>query len=128
MATDPTYDSKVYRTPDRLVVADGGYILRSVGTVAAAGSTQADAAPITCELTVVTGADGTKGVILPTFEPGMQITLKNGAASALKVYPPTGAAINALSANAAMSIAANTCPTFHVTSATQAYTNPLLPS
>ena len=62
--------------------------------LAATGSTQTDAALVTAGQTIVTGADGTKGVILPAAEVGDFVVLINNSASALKVYPPTGAAIN----------------------------------
>lgn len=66
----------------------------SVNTAAAsAGSTQADATTIGASNIIVTGADGTKGVILPALNPGESVEVFNSAGSTLKVYPPTGAAI-----------------------------------
>lgn len=62
-------------------------------TVAAAGSAQTDATPITASMCVVTAADGTKGVIL-TGQVGDEVWVQNNSASTLKVYPPTGAAIS----------------------------------
>lgn len=61
-------------------------------TVAAAGSAQTDATPITASMCLVTAADGTKGVIL-TGQVGDSVWVQNSSASTLKVYPPTGAAI-----------------------------------
>lgn len=63
------------------------------GTVAAAGSVQGDATLVGMSLCTVTGADGTKGVILPAAENGDTLTLFNNSGSTLKVYPPSGAAI-----------------------------------
>lgn len=63
------------------------------GTVAAAGSVQGDATLVGMSLCIVTGADGTKGVILPAAEVGDSITIENNSGSTLKVYPPTGSAI-----------------------------------
>jgi hypothetical protein len=62
--------------------------------VAATGSVQGNAAvlPLTA-LQIVTGADGTKGVILPAATTGDEILIFNNSASTLNVYPPTGAAI-----------------------------------
>jgi hypothetical protein len=127
---DATYNTKIYEAQggDRLVVVSTGYILRSVASVAAAGTVQGDAAAITCEVNAVTASDGTKGVVLPTAEVGMQITVKNTVAAVLKVYPASGGTINALSANAAISMAASTSATFVATSTTQWYTVPLVPS
>lgn len=62
------------------------------GTVAALGSVQGDAAPVAVSISTVTGADGTKGVIL-LGGPGDEVWLFNNAGSTLKVYPPVGAAI-----------------------------------
>ena len=103
--------------------------LLAVSAVAAAGSTQSDAAALSQGLNVVTGADGTKGVVLPTAVPGMQVIVKGDTAGVLKVYPADSAAINALSADAAMSLASGKIPAIFVaSSATQWYTLPLLPS
>lgn len=61
--------------------------------IVALGSAQSDAAPLTSSLSVVTAADGTKGVILPAGQVGDAVTIFNNSASTLKVYPPSGAAI-----------------------------------
>ena len=61
-------------------------------TFAAAGSTSADATPISASMAVVTGADGTKGSIL-TGQVGDEVWVFNNSASSLKVYPTSGAAI-----------------------------------
>lgn len=98
-------------------------------SVAAAGSTNADAAALSAGYNIVTGADATKGVILPAAVAGRPVWVKNGAAAVLKVYPPSGAAINGLTATTgAISMAANTFAIFMGDSATQVYTLPLLPS
>jgi len=60
--------------------------------IAAAGSTQANATTVNADLGIVTGADGTKGVIL-AGQAGDSVTLFNNSGSTLKVYPPSGAAI-----------------------------------
>lgn len=103
--------------------------LLAVSAVTAAGSVIGDAAQLSQGLNVVTGADGTKGVILPTAVPGMQVIVKGVTAGVLKVWPKTGATINALSASAAMSLASGATPAIFVaSSSTQWYTIPLLPS
>lgn len=96
--------------------------------VAATGSTQADAAQVYEGFTVVTGADATKGVILPTAVPGMRVTIKNGTAAVLKVYPKTGGAINAVATNGAFSVPASTPVILVAKTPTQWYSIPLLPS
>lgn len=103
--------------------------LLAVAAVTAAGSAIGDAAALSNGLNVVTGADGTKGVILPVAVPGMQVYVKGVTAGVLKVYPQSGSTINALSASAAISLATGATPAIFVAStATQWYTIPLLPS
>lgn len=100
-------------------------------TVAAAGSTNADAAavPAASFWCTVTGGDATKGVILPAMSVGQIIFVKNNAAAVLKVYPYSGAAINALTATTgAISVAANAPAGFICDAAAQIWTLPLVPS
>ena len=70
-----------------------------VATVAAAGSSEADAASLTGSMNVVTASDGAKGVILPRGKRDTSVRVINSVAgSALLVYPDTGGQINALTA------------------------------
>lgn len=96
--------------------------------VAAAGSVIGDAAAVYEGFTCVTGADATKGVLLPVGVPGMVVELKNIAAAVLKVWPRTGAQINAVAASTSMSIAASVSVRLVCKTPTQWYTFPLLPS
>lgn len=66
----------------------GGY-----SALAALGSSQATAAPITASMTIVSGADGTKGVILPAGQVGDVVWVFNNSGSTCPVYPDAGAAI-----------------------------------
>lgn len=82
-----------------------GFVARSSATLAALGNSQGTAAPVVTELTAVTGADGTKGVVLPTSAADfVAIVINTDATNGLLVYPATGAQINALGANAAYTI------------------------
>lgn len=98
--------------------------------VAAAGSTVTDAAQLYPGFTVVTGADGTKGVKLPaTPIAGTVVYIKGTTSAVLKVWPDAAATINAVGSNGAMSLASGVIPAMFVAiSATQWYTLPLLPS
>ena len=85
------------------VAAGGGY-----ADLVAAGTTQATGTLVQVGMTVVTAADGTKGVTLYAGVPGDEIFVFNNSASTLKVYPPVGSAIAVVgtgvgSANAAFS-------------------------
>jgi hypothetical protein len=62
--------------------------------VAAAGTNQGNAAALSEGFQAVSGADGTKGVILPTAVAGMIVIIKGTTAGVLKVYPATGGQIN----------------------------------
>ena len=97
--------------------ATGG-ITYTPGTLAAAGSVQGDAAAITDRVTTVTASDATKGVILPaTPGVGDVYHIINTVAAVLKIYPGSGDAINASSANAAVSVAASV-PTMCIATST----------
>ena len=103
--------------------------LIGVASVTAFGSVIGDAAQLSSGLNIVTGADGTKGVLLPVAVPGTQVIVKGVTAGVLKIYPVTGSVINALAASAAISLASGAIPvTFIASSATQWYTLPLVPS
>jgi hypothetical protein len=101
----------------------------SVGTVAAAGANQGNAAALpSAAIITVTAADAAKGVRLPTAEAGQVVLLKNVDNAVLKVYPATGGKINVLADNASLDMAARTATLLFATSATQWFTLPLLPS
>ena len=81
-------------------------VVPNATAISAAGTGQGDATAITFGASrVATVASGT-GVILPTAVAGKSAIVFNRGANALLVYPATGAAINALSANAGLSVAA----------------------
>lgn len=96
--------------------------------VAATGSTQADAAAVKEGFTRVTGADATKGVLLPPAEAGTIVRIKNATAAVLKVWPSSGDAINAGAANAVFNVPASTSVTLVAEDGTTWYSFPLLPS
>ena len=139
--TNKTLTAPVITAPvitGAMTVADGAtlttpIITLDVQVLAAAGSNQGDAGAMTLTapgLCHVTGADATKGVVLPAAAAGKMIIVKNSdAANAiLKVYPATGDAINAIAANTEISMAAKTCAVFTAIDATTWFTAPLLPS
>jgi len=97
-------------------------------TVAATGSNQSDAAPITTGFTLVTAADATKGVKLPAAAAGLVCIVKNNVAAILKVWPNTDDAINAVAANSNDTLAASTAAFYVAYDATTWYTIPLLGS
>jgi hypothetical protein len=109
------------------LTASGGVRL-PVAAVAAAGANQGNATALSEGLNVVSAADGDKGVRLPVAVAGAVVIVKNTAAAALKIYPATGAAINAVAANGAYSITNLTSTLLVASSATQWYSVPLVAS
>lgn len=98
--------------------------------VAATGSVLADAAQVYAGFTVVTGADGTKGIKLPaTPTPGTVVWIKGTTAAVLKVWPGAAATINAVAANGALSLTTGVMPSmFIASSSTQWFSLPLVAS
>lgn len=85
----------------------------TVSTVAAAGSAQGDAAALGSGTTIVTGADGTKGVVLPAASAGRYREVYNThATNGLKIYPASGDDINDGTTNAAITIEGKTLAIF----------------
>ncbi len=82
-----------------------GLLSMDVATVAAAGSVQGDAGALADGFTLVSAANGAKGVLLPVAAAGGLVVLKNNAANVLKLWPNTSDAIDALSADAVMLVA-----------------------
>lgn len=90
-----------------------GHEAVDVGTLAATGTIQGDAAAIVKPVTYATAADGTKGVVLPAAVAGQSFVIYNTeAANQLKVYPASGDDINDGSADAAVLLAGKTRATF----------------
>jgi hypothetical protein len=73
--------------------------VRTEGTLAAAGSSQGDAAPVVTDGVFVTGADDVKGVVLES-KVGALTVLYNDSADSLKVYPPSTETLEPLAADA----------------------------
>lgn len=97
--------------------------------VAVAGTDQGTAAVLDEGMTIVTGADGTAGVRLPTAVAGAMIFIKGTTAGVLNIYPATGAAINAIAANGVLALASGAIPVLLIaTSTTQWYSFPLVAS
>jgi len=97
-------------------------------TVAATGTNQATGASVTTGFTLVTAADATKAVVLPTAAAGLVCILKNNVNAALPVFPAASDAINAIAADSAYTMAALTSLYLVAYDDTTWYTLPLLGS
>lgn len=101
-----------------------------VAKPAAAGSTRADATALTASFSWVTGADATKGVVLPAPTAGRVIAIKNDdtANAVLKVYAPGSAKINGVAGSTAFSMAAKTACFYVAYDTTDWFSIPLVAS
>lgn len=89
----------------------------SSGTLAAAGSTNANGGSIIKDLVTITASDATKGVVLPTGVAGMRVTVINTVAAVLKVYPAGSGTINGVAAATGVAVTASAVATFYCTAA-----------
>ena len=96
------------------LVANAGFVL-GLQTVVAAGSDQAGAGAITAQggaIVLCSTADNTKGIRLPVLSSvsvgEVYIIMNNLSNKTLEVYPGSGDAINPVSDNGAVTIAADT--------------------
>jgi hypothetical protein len=92
--------------------------------VSAAGANQGAATALTKTVNIVTSitASTADGVALPSAAAGLYATVINTTATALKIYPASGDAINALSVNALFTLPAYTSIQLYAKDATTWYT------
>jgi hypothetical protein len=99
------------------------YLIRSVDSnITAAGSTQGTATALTKEFNLISNVSSGTGVALPTAVSGMAITVINGSANALLVYPAVNGIINSQLANIAYTQSAYSTLQFVSITTTQWYT------
>ena len=107
------------------VSTGGANIRRKVATVAAAGSTIADAAALGEGYTYVTASNNAVGVQLPASAVGKTVTVKNTVATALLlIYPPVNSQINAKGVNNVYNIPNAAVREFVCVTTTLWYTSP----
>ena len=92
-------------------------------SVSAAGTTQATGTALTSDHNVITTAAASSGVVLPTATVGRRIVVENKGANSVKIYPATGAAVDALGANVAISLPVDGVMFFNASSTTQWYSS-----
>lgn len=101
--TNLTVDAQGRLTAAASGSAGGG---RTEGTLAATGTNQGTAAAIVTDAVNVSGADGTKGVILPNTAAALVAVWNSDAASNLKIYPNSGASIGPTAADFPLTVSA----------------------
>jgi hypothetical protein len=93
----------------------------ATNTISAAGTTQGTGTVLTTDYNVVTTTASGTGVVLPAGLAGRTVTVVNRGANALLVYPASGAQIDVLGANVAVSVIVNGTLEVTAISATQWY-------
>lgn len=94
----------------------------ATNTITAAGTNQGTATALTADYNVVTTVGAGQGVVLPTAASGKTTTIVNVGANALQIYPASGASIDSLGTNIAMSLPVNQVYCVRAISSTQWYT------
>ena len=90
--------------------------------ISAAGTSQGTATELTtADSEVTTVSAGTGCILSSQLAAGDTQTVFNAGANPLKVYPPTGFQINALTTNAAMTLSTNTGCMFKCVSTTRVF-------
>jgi len=106
--TDETVTNSTITTAD-VTTATIDTLNLGYAAVNAAGNVIGNAAALASGFSVVDGADNTKGVQLPVATAGQVVAIRSSvAAKTLEVYPQVNAAIDALGANNAYTMAAAT--------------------
>jgi hypothetical protein len=96
-----------------------GCIGNVVSTKAGIGTTQAGAAPITTNFTILTPAGGALAYLLPTVPAGSgPYFMSNMTATPASIFPPVGGTIQGAAANIVFSIATLKTAAFYKTTAT----------
>lgn len=106
----------------KIIASTGRVAFKSIATgIAAAGSTQGTATVLTATFNEVTTTGSGEGVALPSAEAGEMVMVANQGSNALSVYPASGHSINSLSANVAVSLAADTRKLFFAATGSKWY-------
>jgi len=92
-------------------------------SVSAAGTTQGTGTALTLDHNVISTAASGTGVVLPTATAGRRIVVENKGANAVKIYPASGATVDALAANASITLPVDGVMFFNASSTTQWYSS-----
>ena len=96
----------------------------STNAAVTAGTNSQGQGALTSDYNIITtAASNPSGVTLPTATVGRKVTIVNKGANAVNVYPASGGTIDALSANASISLPINKVLEFNAASTTQWYSS-----
>ncbi|NBX02696.1 MAG: DUF2793 domain-containing protein [Alphaproteobacteria bacterium] len=106
----------------KIIAATGRMALKSIATgISAAGSAQGDATALSKSINHIATVSSGQGVRLSAPEAGELLLIANQGANAVNVYPASSHSINALAANTAISVAADSRKLFFATTSTNWY-------
>lgn len=110
-------------SPSLTTPALAGETFSTTNNVTAGTNAQGQGALTTDYNVITTAASNPSGVTLPTATAGRRIVIVNKGANAVNVYPATGATIDALASNAAISLPVGQLMEFNASSTTQWYSS-----
>jgi hypothetical protein len=110
-------------SPSLTTPALAGETFSTTNNVTAGTNAQGQGALTTDINVITTAAAAPSGVTLPTATTGRRIVIVNKGANAVNVYPATGATIDALAVNTAISLPVNGLLEFNASSTTQWYSS-----
>jgi len=108
-------------SPSLTTPALSGETFSTSATVTAGTNAQGQGALTSDYNVITTAASNPSGVTLPTATTGRRIVIVNKGANSVNVYPATGAAIDALAANASIALPVSGVMIFNASSTTQWY-------
>jgi hypothetical protein len=100
-----------------------GETFSTSATVTAGSNAQGQGALTSDYNVITTAASNPSGVTLPTATVGRRIVVVNKGANAINIYPASGAAIDALTANLSINLPANNVMIFNAASTTAWYSS-----
>jgi hypothetical protein len=106
-------------------ITASGFVMHSAGVgIAAAGTAQGTATPLTKQINVVSSSTASvnDGVMLPAGAAGMTCIIINTASANIKVYPSSGSYIDGLAQNTSFTLGPGARLMFVATSLSQWYT------
>jgi hypothetical protein len=121
-ATGTTSTNLVFSTSPSLTTPSfSGATYSTSATVSAGTNAQGQGALTSDNNVITTTANNPSGVTLPTATTGRRIIVTNKGTNPISVYPASGGTIDALAANAAITVPVNGVMEFNASSTTQWY-------
>lgn len=110
-------------SPSLTTPALSGETFSTSATVTAGTNAQGQGALTSDYNVITTAASSPSGVTLPTATVGRRIVVVNKGANSINIYPASGASIDALATNTAITLTTNSVMIFNASSTTQWYSS-----